>query len=212
MGSVPISYFMTMRYTALMINVVGLGNPGDEYSLTRHNAGRIILEALAKKNDFSDWRDDKKARALFAAGKIGTAKFQFVLPDNFMNNSGGSVKPLVKSKKDLENLVVVYDDLDLPIGRIKISHDRGDGGHNGLKDIIKVLKSREFLRIRVGISPHTPGGKTKKPTGEKAVIDFLMKNFKDSEIADLKKLSKTIGEGLECFAKEGKEKMMSLYN
>lgn len=195
-----------------MINVIGLGNPGEEYAQNRHNAGRIILEILAKKNDFSDWRDDKKTRALFAAGKLGAKKIQFVLPNNFMNNSGGAVKPLVKSKKDLEDIVVVYDDLDLPMGKIKISFDRGDGGHNGLKDIIRVLKSREFLRVRVGISPHTPSGKTKKPLGEKPVLDFLLKDFKDAEMAELKKLSKIIAEGLECYATDGKDKMMSLYN
>lgn len=195
-----------------MLNIVGLGNPGEEYAENRHNAGRIILELIAKKNDFTDWRDDKKTRALFATGKLGTKKFQFVLPNNFMNNSGGSVKPLVKSKKDLEDLVVVYDDLDLPMGKIKISFDRGDGGHNGLADIIRVLKSREFLRVRVGISPHTPSGKTKKPLGEKPVLDFLLKDFKEAEFAELKKLSKKIAEALECYATDGKDKMMSLYN
>lgn len=195
-----------------MITVAGLGNPGEEYESTRHNAGRIILELIAKKGDFSDWRDDKKTKALFSQGKLGKTKFQFVLPNNFMNNSGGSVKPLIKAKKDLENLVVVYDDLDLPIGRIKISFDRGDGGHNGLASIIKSVKSREFLRVRVGVSPHTPGGKLKKPSGEKAVLDFLLKDFKDPELAELKKLSKKITEALECFASEGKDKMMSLYN
>ena len=195
-----------------MINVVGLGNPGEEYAKTRHNAGRIVLELLAKKNDFSDWRDDAKTKALYAAGKLGTKKFQFVLPNNFMNNSGGSVKPLVKAKKDLEDLVVVYDDLDLPIGRVKISFDRSSGGHNGLGDIIKVVKSTEFLRIRVGVSPHTPGGKLKKPKGEKEVIDFLMKEFKPAEMDELKKIAKHIGLALECFATDSKEKMMSLYN
>lgn len=195
-----------------MINVVGLGNPGEEYALTRHNAGRIILEAIASKNSFSDWRDDKKTKALYSTGKLGTKKFQFVLPNNFMNNSGGSVKPLVKAKKDLENLIVIYDDLDLPIGRVKISYDRSSGGHNGLGDIIKVLKSTAFVRIRIGVSPHTPGGKLKKPSGEKAVIDFLLKNFKPEEIKELKKISKHIAEALECYAKDGKDKTMSLYN
>ncbi len=195
-----------------MITVVGLGNPGEEHENNRHNAGRIILEMLAKKHNFKDWYSDKKTRALWADGKIEKTKVQFVLPDNFMNNSGGSVKPHIKSKKDLEKLVVVYDDLDLPIGRIKISFDRGDGGHNGLKDIIRVLKSREFLRIRVGVSPHTPTGKLKKPSGEKAVIDFLMKDFKDAEMAELKKEAKKIGEALVCFATDGKEKMMSVFN
>lgn len=195
-----------------MIYVVGLGNPGEEYAKTRHNAGRIVLEAIAAKNDFSEWRDDKKTKALYAAGKLGTKKLQFVLPDNFMNNSGGSVKPLVKVKKDLENLVVVYDDLDLPLGRVKISFDRSSGGHNGLGDIIKVLKSTAFLRIRIGVSPHTPGGKLKKPSGEKAVLDFLLKEFKKDELAELKKIAKHIAEALQCFAADGKDKMMSLYN
>lgn len=195
-----------------MITVVGLGNPTDEYKGTRHNAGRIILEVLAKKNNFSDWRDDKKTKALISAGKIGTKKFQFVLPNNFMNNSGGSVKPLITAKKDLTNLVVIYDDLDIAIGSMKISFNKSSGGHNGLESIIKAVKSQEFVRVRVGISPHTPSGKTKKPSGEKAVLDFLLKNFKEAELAELKKLSKKIGEALECFATDGKDKMMSIYN
>ncbi|MBP6884549.1 MAG: aminoacyl-tRNA hydrolase, partial [Candidatus Pacebacteria bacterium] len=161
-----------------MIIVVGLGNPGKEYENNRHNAGRIILELLAKKNGFSDWYADKKTRALWSTGKLGTKKFQFVAPDNFMNNSGGSVKPLMKTKKDLEGLVVVYDDLDLPMGKIKISFNRSSGGHNGLGDIIRALKSEAFIRVRVGVSPHTPSGKIKKPSGEKAVLDFLLKDFK----------------------------------
>ncbi len=195
-----------------MITVVGLGNPGKEYENNRHNAGRIILELLAKKNGFSDWYADKKTRALWSTGKLGTKKFQFVAPDNFMNNSGGSVKPLMKTKKDLEGLVVVYDDLDLPMGKIKISFNRSSGGHNGLGDIIRALKSEAFIRVRVGVSPHTPSGKIKKPSGEKAVLDFLLKDFKDAEVVELKKLSKKIGEALECFATDGKDKMMSLYN
>jgi len=195
-----------------MITVVGLGNPGEEYKNNRHNAGRIIIQLLAKKNDFSDWYADKRTRALWSTGKLGKTRFQFVAPDNFMNNSGGSVKPLIKKKKDLASLVVIYDDLDIPIGRIKISFDRSSGGHNGLGDIIRALKSQEFVRIRIGVSPHTPGGKIKKPSGEKAVLDFLLKDFKEAEITELKKIAKRVGEALECFAADGKDKMMSVYN
>ena len=195
-----------------MFTMVGLGNPGEEYKSTRHNTGRMILEWLAKKLVFSEWKEEGKLKALVATGKIGKAKVQFVLPNNFMNNSGKSVGPLIKSKKDLEKLVVIYDDLDLSIGSMKISFNKSSGGHNGLESIIKNVKSQEFVRIRVGISPHTPSGKIKKPSGEKPVIDFLMKDFKDSELADLKKLSKKIAEALECFVSDGKGKMMSLYN
>ncbi len=195
-----------------MITIVGLGNPGAEYKNNRHNAGRMILEWIAKKNVFSDWKEEGKIKALVSAGKIEKEKMQFVLPNNFMNNSGKSVAPLIKSKKDLSTLVVVYDDLDIPIGSVKISFNRSSGGHNGLESIIRAVKSQEFVRIRVGISPHTPGGKTKKPSGEKAVLAFLLKDFKDTEIADLKKLSKKITLALETFSESGKDKMMSLYN
>ena len=195
-----------------MITVVGLGNPGEEYVENRHNAGRIILQMIAKKQDFSDWYEDKRTRALWSTGKLGKAKVQFVAPNNFMNNSGGSVKPLMKAKKDLANLVVIYDDLDIPIGKIKISFNKSSGGHNGLEDIIKAVKSQEFVRIRIGISPHTPGGKLKKPSGEKPVLDFLLKDFKEAEMTELKKLAKKIGEALEVFAEDGKDKMMSQFN
>ncbi|KKP89000.1 MAG: Peptidyl-tRNA hydrolase, partial [Candidatus Nomurabacteria bacterium GW2011_GWC2_35_8] len=105
--------------------VVGLGNPGAEYENTRHNTGRIMVGLVEKK------LEDK-------------LKIKFLTPDNFMNNSGKAVAPLVKSKKDLENLIVIYDDVDLPLGKIKISFNRSSGGHNGLNSVIKALKSQEF--------------------------------------------------------------------
>lgn len=192
--------------------IVGLGNPEPEYEGTRHNVGRFMLKVLAKKFDFSDWKQDAKIKALVSKGKIAGKNVTFVFPDNFMNNSGSTVAPLIESKKDLEKLVVVYDDIDLPIGRMKISFNRSSGGHNGLESIIKKVRSQEFARVRVGICPTTPTGKQKKPHGEKAVIDFLMKEFRESEITELKKLSKRIGESLETWIVDGLPKMMSLGN
>ncbi len=194
-----------------MITAVGLGNPGEEYKNTRHNTGRLILEMVAKK-DFSDWKSDMKLKALISKGEIEGEKMTFVLPDNFMNNSGKSVAPLIKSKKDLAKLVVIYDDLDLPLGRIKLSYNRSSGGHNGLGSIIKSVKSEEFLRIRVGISPSTPSGKTKKPTGERVVHDFLLKDFREKETIELKKIAKNISKALVMFSEEGKDKTMTLFN
>jgi len=129
-----------------------------------------------------------------------------------MNHSGKAVAPFVKSKKDLENLVVVYDDIDLPLGKIKISFNRSSGGHNGLQSIIKAVKSEEFVRIRIGVSPSTPSGKTKKPKGEQAVLKFLLGEFKKPELETLKKLSKKVSEAIEMIFAEGREKAMSLYN
>ncbi|MEK7080960.1 MAG: aminoacyl-tRNA hydrolase [Patescibacteria group bacterium] len=137
---------------------------------------------------------------------------KFFTPDNFMNNSGKAIAPLIKTKKDLKDLVVIYDDIDLPLGKIKISFNRSSGGHNGLNSVIKALKSEEFLRIRIGTAPATPSGKIKKPKGEKAILNFLLGEFKKPELETLKKLSKKVAETIETIFTENKEKAMSLYN
>ena len=107
---------------------------------------------------------------------------------------------------------MIYDDIDLPLGKMKISYNRSSGGHNGVGSIIKSVKSEAFLRIRVGISPATPSGKIKKPHGEKDVLKFLLGEFKKPELETIKKLSKKITEAIECIFSEGKDKAMSLYN
>ncbi len=192
--------------------IVGLGNPGEEYEENRHNAGRIVLENIAKANDFSDWKNDMKTKSLRAKGELEDAKFDFMLPETFMNNSGNAVAPVIDGPKKLKNLVVVYDDLDMPIGSLKISFNRSSGGHNGVESIIKRVKSREFVRIRIGVSPHTPTGKLRKPKGEDAVLKFLLGDFKDDELKELKKISKKVAEILVTISTEGKDKAMSLYN
>lgn len=192
--------------------IVGLGNRGDEYAKTRHNSGRIILEYIAKAQDFSDWKNDMKTKSLRAKGEIDGEKFELMLPETFMNNSGNAVAGVIDGPKKLKNLAVIYDDIDLPIGSLKISFDRSSGGHNGLESVIKRVKSREFVRIRIGVSPHTPTGKLRKPSGEQAVLKFLLGTFKDDEFKELKKLSKKITEILICLSAEGKDKAMSLYN
>ena len=183
-------------YYVKMKILVGLGNPGEEYENTRHNTGRIVVSMIEKK-----WGSENEKQ-----------KIKFLMPDTFMNNSGRAVAPLVKSKKDLKDLVVVYDDIDLPLGKMKISFNRSSGGHNGLGSIIKSLKSQEFTRIRIGIASVTPSGKIKKPKGKKAVINFILGEFKKPELEILKKLSKKITEAVEVIFSEGKDKAMSMYN
>ncbi|MCX6753911.1 MAG: aminoacyl-tRNA hydrolase [Candidatus Nomurabacteria bacterium] len=195
-----------------MILIVGLGNPGEEYKQTRHNTGRIILENIAKSNDFSDWKDNMKLKSLCSKGEIGKEKIDFILPETFMNNSGNAVCQIIDDKKKLKNLVVVYDDIDLPLGSLKISFNRSSGGHNGLESVIKKVKSREFTRIRIGVSPATPSGKLRKPKGEEAVLKFLLGKYKEDELKEIKKISKKVGEIIEMIASEGKDKAMSLYN
>lgn len=190
--------------------IVGLGNPGKEYAHTRHNAGRLVLEMIAGTS--TDFRNDKKSNADIGGVLLGDTKTTFILPNTFMNNSGQSVAPFVKNAKDLSKLVVVYDELDLPIGKIKISFNRSSGGHNGLSSIIKVVKSEEFVRIRIGVSPTTPSGKLKKVTGTGTGQAFLMKEFTPKQMDAIKKVSKTVKEALEVLVTEGKDKAMTMFN
>ncbi|NQV88563.1 MAG: aminoacyl-tRNA hydrolase [Parcubacteria group bacterium] len=192
--------------------IVGLGNPGEEYSGTRHNTGRIMLEYFAKKNNFPEWEKNKKINALVSTNKIGKDKAMLVLPETFMNKSGGSLASLITSKKKAAELVVIYDDLDLPIGKFKISFNRSSGGHRGLQSIIKKIKTEAFVRIRVGISPLSPTGKLKKPKGDTAVGDFILGEFREKEIDTMKAVGKKVADALVAIVSEGREKAMGEWN
>jgi PTH1 family peptidyl-tRNA hydrolase len=204
--------FFSGTILAMPYIIAGLGNPGDEYLNTRHNTGRIMIEHFRETHGFPDWKDDKKSKALTSKEKIGTESVVLMEPNNFMNNSGKSVAPLVKSRKTAEKLVVIYDDIDLPLGTIKISWNRSSGGHNGLGSIIKALKTQEFIRVRVGVSKMSAKGVAKKPKGEEAVLKFLLGEFKKDEMLEVKKLAKKVSAALEMIISEGKEKAMGEYN
>ena len=136
-----------------MILIVGLGNPGKKYEQTRHNVGFRVIDELAKQK---------------------TRKFIIAKPQSFMNNSGKAVKSLTSFYKiKPENLWVIHDDIDLPVGEIKIAKNRGSAGHKGVQSIINELKTKEFNRIRIGICP-----KTGKP---KAVEKLVLQNFTKEE-------------------------------
>lgn len=127
-----------------------------------------------------------------------------VTPDTFMNNSGKAVKPLVTSKKAAQQLVVLHDDLDLPLGTVKISFGRGSAGHKGVESIERAVKTKNYIRIRIGISAEKKSGAVKKP-------DVLSK-FKPSEEVDLKKAKKSVDDGLQLLLTEGLAKAMTEIN
>jgi PTH1 family peptidyl-tRNA hydrolase len=191
---------------------VGLGNPGEEYVNTRHNTGRMALEYFAKRANFTEWKEDKKANAHLSRGAVGKTLAVLVNPDTFMNKSGSAVSKFVKSVKAAERLVVLYDDLDLPLGSLKISFDRGSGGHKGIESIMRAVKTKKFVRIRIGVSPTTPAGKTKKPQGEKEVVKFILTRFKPQETDELKKVFKKAGDALEVLLTDGREIAMNEFN
>lgn len=170
--------------------IAGLGNPSEEYVGTRHNVGRDFVQAL-------EGTLPKKAK--------------LVTPDVYMNNSGAPLRKLISSKKAAEQLVVVHDELDLPLGKVKISYGSSAGGHNGVKSVQSALKTKDFIRLRIGISPSTAGGKLKRPDGED-IVKFVLGKFKPGEQEKLKKVKKIVGEALTLIVEEGKDRAMSEIN
>lgn len=192
--------------------IVGLGNPGEEYESTRHNTGRMAVMAVTDDFLAKDWSSDYKSKSLVSGGKIGGKKALFVLPDNFMNNSGECVKKSIKVA-DMSGLVVLYDDLDLPLGTIRVSYNRGDGGHKGLASIIKALKTEAFVRVRVGVTPVTPSGVLKKPLGEDAVVKFILGKWQGTELKNLNQVfKKKVLPCLSMIIENGREKAMGEFN
>ncbi|MES3005411.1 MAG: aminoacyl-tRNA hydrolase [Patescibacteria group bacterium] len=194
-----------------MYIIVGLGNPGEEYEETRHNAGRMAVSAFIKKVGLPEAVPSAKYFSLISEGKVGSEKVLVLMPETFMNKSGAAIKNLITSVKKAETLVVIHDDLDMPLGKIKILFNRGTGGHNGLESIKKVIKTDAYIRVKVGISPSTPGGKLKKPDSSK-VLDFIISKFKKPELELMKKVSKKAAEAIETIVVEGKEKAQEIFN
>jgi len=187
--------------------IVGLGNPGEEYEGTRHNAGRLAVSLLS-----DDWSDDQRTNSLIAKAKLGKKAVTLLLPETFMNLSGAAVKSLVKSVKAAAELVVIRDDLDLPLGRVKMTFARGAGGHRGVESVKRAVKTDKFYQIKIGISPTTPGGKLKKPQGEDKVQKFILSKFKPDELKILKKVNQKIAAGLELLLNKSSEAAMNELN
>lgn len=132
--------------------VAGLGNPGPEYSKTRHNAGVWFVEELAQRNNIS-LRPEKKYSGLYGKGLIGNELVHLLIPTTFMNLSGQAVAPLANFFRiNVDNILIAHDELDMLPGSVKIKQGGGHGGHNGLKDIIaRMANNRDFYRLRIGI-------------------------------------------------------------
>ncbi len=193
--------------------IIGLGNPGTEYAKTRHNAGRMAAELLAKEEGFPEFKLKKLAQASVSEGSLEGEKAIIVLPEVFMNVSGKAALALVKSKPAAKKLLVIRDDLDLPLGTVKMTtYGRGAGGHKGVESIMRALKTKDFVQIKIGISGQTPKGRTKKVSAEEKVISHVIGKFKPAEEAVLKKALKKATEAACLFVTEGVEKAMLVAN
>lgn len=151
--------------------VVGLGNPGKKYEMTRHNVGFNTIDVLADK--FGVRVDKIKHKALCGETIIDGEKILFVKPQTFMNLSGESVMDIQKFYKvPIENIIVIYDDLDLPVGKVRIKKKGSSGTHNGMKSVIYLLKDENFPRIRIGIGT---------PVDKSQLINYVIGEFSKSE-------------------------------
>jgi peptidyl-tRNA hydrolase, PTH1 family len=152
--------------------IVGLGNPGRQYEKTRHNAGFLFLDALAQELDCI-WSNESRFQGLFAEGNLANGKVMLLKPDTFMNRSGQSVGKIARYYKlHPEEILVVHDELDFNAGVVKLKKDGGHSGHNGLRDIIAHLGTKDFYRLRIGIG---------RPATGKAVVDFVLSSPSNPE-------------------------------
>lgn len=191
------------RGTPADLLVVGLGNPGADYQHTRHNVGADVIALLADRHGGSLKRS--KERALVAEVRVGDHRVALALPQTYMNLSGESVGLLVKRHgiTDAERVVVVHDELDLPLGRVKVKRGGGLAGHNGLRSIKAHLHTDEFLRVRIGIG---------KPASKEQGVDHVLRRPSKSERVELEIAVQEAADALEAILADGVDAAMNRYN
>lgn len=183
--------------------IVGLGNPGAKYEMTRHNAGFLAVDLFAIKENFNVKK--LKFHALVGDVKIDGKKCFVMKPQTFMNNSGESVGEAAKFYKiPPENIVVISDDISLDVGNIRIKRKGSAGGHNGLKSIIAHLGSENFIRIKVGVG--------KKPFADYDLADWVLGRFPKDKESDLKQALESAVDSIPYIVNNQIDKAMNLYN
>ncbi len=190
-----------------MFLIVGLGNPGKKYEKTRHNLGFRTVDEFVKKNNFPDFRMSNKINALISEDIFNNQKIILAKPQTFMNNSGRAVKLLNSKFKILNSkLLVVHDDIDIPFGQVRIAKNRSAAGHKGVQSIINGFKTKDFIRLRIGIRQQ------KEENRKQKIEDFVLQKFNKEEEKILQRIIKKSIEAIEAILKEGLEKAMSKFN
>ena len=176
--------------------VVGLGNPGPDYAGTRHNAGAMVVAELGSRIG-GRFGAHKRGRADVLEARLAGERVVLALPRSFMNESGGPTKALVEFYKvPLDRLVVVHDELDIPLGTVRVKSGGGDNGHNGLKSIRSVLSSGDYARIRIGIG---------RPPGRQDPADFVLRRFSGAESEEAKTGVQLGADAVETLVSKGLE-------
>ncbi|THF74484.1 aminoacyl-tRNA hydrolase [Cohnella fermenti] len=182
--------------------IVGLGNPGSAYEATRHNAGFMVVDELARRWGASV--SQSKCKGLIGEARVEGAKVALLKPMTYMNLSGESVRAFMDYyKAKLEDMIVVYDDLDTEIGRIRLRYQGSAGGHNGIKSIIQHVGTQTFNRVRMGIS---------RPRNGQPVVDFVLAPFAKAEQAELKRMIEEACDAIEFALSHPFDQSMAKYN
>ena len=182
--------------------IVGLGNPGISYEKTRHNLGFMLVDRLAREAQTQIKRDE--CRALIGRAVIENTTVELAKPQTYMNVSGESVSCLLsKPGRAVENLIVISDDLALPLGTIRLRAKGSHGGQNGLRSIIDCLRTSDFIRLRIGIMPEHPISNTN---------NFVLENFAKNEIETVENVLEKSADAIRSVVSEGIEKAMAKFN
>lgn len=180
---------------------VGLGNPGVRYDSTRHNIGFEVIDHFSRTHHIPVRKI--KHKALIGEGRINGEQVVLIKPQTYMNLSGESLQSIIRFYKiPLENLVVIYDDIDLETGKIRIRQQGGSGTHNGMRSILSHLNSEGFPRIRMGVGKPLQGD----------LADYVLGRFRPEEIPLMENAIVRASEALECIVKDGLQKAMNRYN
>jgi len=181
--------------------ICGLGNPGKEYELTHHNMGFLAIDELADKLGIS--MNKLKLKALMGEGMINGEKVILVKPQTYMNLSGEAVKPIMDFyKAEAKDLLVIYDDIDLELGHLRVRTKGSAGSHNGMKNIIFQLQYDNFPRVRIGLGN----------SGPIPLVNFVLMKISDTEAPILKKAVVRAAEAAQCFITKGIDETMKIYN
>jgi PTH1 family peptidyl-tRNA hydrolase len=182
--------------------IVGLGNPGKQYEGTRHNLGFLIVDRLAAQNHIA--MSEGACDSIVGEGSCGGVRAILAKPQTFMNRSGAAIQCLIERHHgSADNLVVIYDDLDLPFGRLRIRPRGGAGGHRGMLSIGEQLAGAPFCRVRVGIG--------RPPAGMEAV-DYVLERFAAQESSELERIVDRAAESVVTLLRDGPERAMACYN
>lgn len=182
--------------------IVGLGNPGSEYDGTRHNVGFEVADMLADRASASF--SEKKFKARLGRGRLAGADVLFIKPQTFMNVSGESVGPALGFyKAETKEVIVLHDDLDLDVGRLKLKQGGGHGGHNGLRSLIEHLPDANFIRVRIGIG---------RPPPRWDSADYVLSRFGKADQPAIERALKDAAESVEIIIRDGLRRAMNVYN